>query len=277
VTITTSSSGTVIPFQLKAPVEPYLKIRHAFLQSPAWQNLPALARAVYFEIADRHNGRNNGQIPYTKKDAMSAFHVSDATACRTLSLLEKGGVAIRTRRGSFDLKTREAKSSEWCLPELNGEQKGATNISPENPAGFTREPSDPLSGFTREPVRRRSKRINKEVGGANGASKDLGGAGSDPPCPSEPISPGAKKNGSSVAFQGEVVPALTAEQVERWRKAYPLVPDIMAELQACDDFYATNPERLKGREPFWVTSAWLKRENAKHNTKVQDDGRWDSF
>lgn len=175
-TITSPSSGTVIPFPEPRPSpEPYLKIRHSFFRSPAWQSLPAVARALYFEIADRHNGRNNGQIPYAKRDAMGALHISDATACRALSLLEKQGLAIRTRRGAFDLKTREAKASEWFLPELNDtpqfpEEKRVTNISPENPVGFTREPSDPLSGFTREPLRRRSKRINKEVED-DGASK----------------------------------------------------------------------------------------------------------
>jgi hypothetical protein len=43
----------------------YVRLRHAFLRSPAWQSLSANARAIYVDIAARYNGRNNGQIPYS--------------------------------------------------------------------------------------------------------------------------------------------------------------------------------------------------------------------
>ncbi|MBX9587884.1 MAG: hypothetical protein K2X43_01175 [Hyphomonadaceae bacterium] len=61
------------------------------------------------------------------------------------------------------------------------------------------------------------------------------------------------------AFEG-VNGRITQEQAERWRKAYPAVPDLLAELQACDDYYAANPERLKGKW-FFACSAWLLRSN----------------
>ena len=59
------------------------------------------------------------------------------------------------------------------------------------------------------------------------------------------------------AFEGEVI-RITAAHLERWRRAYPAVPDIRASLQACDDY-------LSGEERpghwFFRASAWLKREN----------------
>jgi DNA-binding transcriptional regulator YhcF (GntR family) len=95
----------------------YVKLRHAFLRSPAWQSLPAIARAIYVDIAARHNGRNNGVIPYSARDGAQALRVAKDTAHRALQLLEARGLIRCTRRGSFNVKSQSAKSSLWELPE----------------------------------------------------------------------------------------------------------------------------------------------------------------
>src|SRR5262245_49362403 len=74
---------------------------------------------------------------------------------------------------------------------------------------------------------------------------------------------GSDKNsgaGKTYAFQGQVVRLLLAD-LERWRRAYPNIPDIAAELQHADDYYAGHlpPDG----EWFHRVSAWLKRENGR--------------
>lgn len=134
----TSPSSSVIPFQAK-PSNGYLKLDHSFLKSSVWQSLPALPAAAFVEIAGRHNGYNNGQIPYSVRDGMARFHVGDRVVRRAFSQLEKSGIAVRTRKGAFDLKTREAKATEWLVHSLR---------TPQRPAADTTTTSDPLPADT---------------------------------------------------------------------------------------------------------------------------------
>ena len=71
-----------------------------------------------------------------------------------------------------------------------------------------------------------------------------------------------KKGGADAptkyAFDGNVVRVTTA-QVDQWRKAYPKVPDMMAELQRADDYYTETPP--KDGKWFFATSSWLARAN----------------
>jgi hypothetical protein len=84
-------------------------------------------------------------------------------------------------------------------------------------------------------------------------------------------SPGAskKKKGPALAFEGQVV-RVTAEQLARWRKAYPLI-DVMAMLQVCDDYYSQRPP-ADGKW-FFRVSRWLHEENDKRSkttTEAED-------
>lgn len=99
-------------------VERYVKLKYWFLRSPAWRSLPAMARALYVEVATRYNGANNGSIPYSVRDGVRALHASPATIVRTLRLLDDRGFIARTKRGAFSLKTSH-DASEWRLTEHN--------------------------------------------------------------------------------------------------------------------------------------------------------------
>jgi hypothetical protein len=90
-------------------------------------------------------------------------------------------------------------------------------------------------------------------------------------------SPGApKKNGNpALAFEGQVV-RVTAEQLDSWRRAYPEVPDVVAELRAADDYFAEHPS--KDGKWFFRASNWLKREHDRRlGAKRQADNDDDSF
>jgi hypothetical protein len=79
-------------------------------------------------------------------------------------------------------------------------------------------------------------------------------SGADAPAP-----PLRSSAGKVYAFDG-VNGRLTQEQIERWRQAYPAIPNLLAEVQACDDYYSANPDRLKGKW-FFACSSWLLRSN----------------
>jgi hypothetical protein len=139
--LTAPSSAEVLPFQARQK-NGYLKLEHSFLDSSAWLSLTAVPRALYVEIARRHNGRNNGHVPYSVRDGGMALGVHSRTIRRAFKQLEEQGIAVRTNRGSFNLKTKEAKASEWYLPHL---AKG----TPGPPAADTRATSNAHPADTR--------------------------------------------------------------------------------------------------------------------------------
>jgi DNA-binding transcriptional regulator YhcF (GntR family) len=132
----------------------YVKLRHAFLRSPAWQSLSALARAIYVDIAARHNGRNNGQIPYSARDGAKALRVAKDTAHRALLLLEARGLIRCARRGSFNDKSQSAKSSLWELPEYIPlkEQTEECLVRLEGPARMRDAYPGPTTGTSDQPA-----------------------------------------------------------------------------------------------------------------------------
>jgi hypothetical protein len=148
--VTPPSSAAILPFQPK-PNQPesYLKLRHAFLRSAAWQSLPAIVRAVYVDLASKHNGRNNGHIVYSTRDCAKRLRISKDTAARALRLLAWRDLIRCTSRGSFKVKTQNAKAPEWLLTDFP-----ESLVSPEGPAGLTGGPSNGFPDLTRGTHRR---------------------------------------------------------------------------------------------------------------------------
>ena len=94
----------------------WVALQHWMLKSSAWQSLPGNAAKLYVELSMRYNARNNGQIPYSVREAARALHASQQTAMRTLQLLQERGFIVCTRKGAFSLKAvRDA--SKWRLTE----------------------------------------------------------------------------------------------------------------------------------------------------------------
>lgn len=60
------------------------------------------------------------------------------------------------------------------------------------------------------------------------------------------------------AFIGRVV-RLNTTHFNTWKKNYPNIRDLIAELQAADDYYSEHPPKKGGW--FYAVSAWLKRAN----------------
>jgi hypothetical protein len=93
------------------------------LESPAWQSLDAVARAVYVEIAKRYNGSNNGTINYSVREAASALQIGKSTAHRALLRLQEHGFIVAMTVGAFSLKIRHA--TEWRMTEHPDNRTGS--------------------------------------------------------------------------------------------------------------------------------------------------------
>lgn len=77
------------------------------------------------------------------------------------------------------------------------------------------------------------------------------------------------KGGAAPEFSyvGKVV-RLKADQFDRWKQAYPYLPDYVAALTKADDYYSQHPEKTEnGKKWFFPVSRWLESENAKHAPK----------
>jgi hypothetical protein len=91
----------------------YVMLFHWMLDSAAWKDLDAVARAIYVEVQKRYNGSNNGRIGYSARQAALDLKVSKDTAARGLRSLEAHGFIVIEKRGAFHCKIRHA--SEYRL------------------------------------------------------------------------------------------------------------------------------------------------------------------
>jgi hypothetical protein len=70
---------------------------------------------------------------------------------------------------------------------------------------------------------------------------------------------GGKRKSNNYAFAGLVI-RLKAEQLAKWQKAYPNIPNLTALLQSRDDWLATQPAAVQERW-FVSTSNWLSNKD----------------
>jgi hypothetical protein len=171
-----------------------------------------------------------------------------------------------TTRG-FIVRYASPEGDFGCVPSwsrhqvLNNREK-ASDIPPPTTQAIeaaakpdacaTREPRVP-DATLQLPSGREGERKGKE-GEREGSSN----------APSAPTT----AEGREVAWEGRVI-RLTRRDYDRWRLAYPNA-DIDAELQAADDYYATN--RPKDGNWFFAVSSWLKRANGSPRLSVVNGG-----
>lgn len=95
-------------------------INHWVMNTPAWKDLSANARAIYLEIMKRYNGSNNGRIGYSVRQGAQELNVSKGTASKAFKELASHGFIVAEQKGSFTYKmdangNRKRLASEWRL------------------------------------------------------------------------------------------------------------------------------------------------------------------
>jgi len=100
----------------------WVQLEHWLLDTPAWRHLSANARVIYVEIKRRYNGKNNGLISLSAREAGEAINATHHTGARALAeLLEHGFLAV-TEDSSFSRKVHIAR--QYRLTEVADDRPG---------------------------------------------------------------------------------------------------------------------------------------------------------
>jgi hypothetical protein len=107
--------------QKKSGPPRHVRLYHWMLQTEAWKDLGAAARAIYVELERRYNGSNNGLIHYSAREAARDVKISKGTAARALIELQEHGFIIVEKRGAFHCKVRHASEYRLTIYDSNVE------------------------------------------------------------------------------------------------------------------------------------------------------------
>ena len=189
-----------------------------------------LAFAGLWTVADRE-GRFAWRPRSLKTDVLP---YDDVDFSRVLDALATRGFIVRYTVGDEAF----AFIPNWAKHQVvNNREAGSTLPPPpetveEFDASSTREPRD-----TETHVQDQGEGKGREQ---EGKGKERGGADAQ----------------TGFAFVGKVI-RLKIADFDKWRAAYPGVPDFIAELTKADDYYAENP--LDDGKWFFPVSRWLAK------------------
>jgi hypothetical protein len=102
------------------PCERFIWLRFWLFDSPAWRSLPCNAQALYLRLARRYNGRNNGRISYSLRQASQDLNIGRTAAVGAFRALQDHGFIVCTKKGAFSWKTVK-DASEWRLTEYQND------------------------------------------------------------------------------------------------------------------------------------------------------------
>lgn len=105
---------------------PFVQLHMWLLGSPAWQDLSGNARAVYVEMKARYNGKNNGLLTMSTREAGDAINATNDTGSRALRELIEHGFLVVTEASSFVRKVGVARS--FRLTEAADDRPGVTRL-----------------------------------------------------------------------------------------------------------------------------------------------------
>ena len=89
----------------------FVALPYNLLESDAWKDLSPEAALIYIEVKRRYNGKNNGDIPLSCREASVAAHCSKGTAGKKLAELVEHGFIKQVHKGRF----RNRHASTWIL------------------------------------------------------------------------------------------------------------------------------------------------------------------
>lgn len=97
--------------QWKNRGQPFLRVINAIYDHPAWKELSADARCILLELIRRYNGRNNGFITLSCREAAAIFHGGKGTAQTRLSELQAHGLVKIVNKGVY----QNRHATTWLL------------------------------------------------------------------------------------------------------------------------------------------------------------------
>lgn len=94
----------------------HLRLYTWLMDSAAWVDLSAPARAVYILLKAQYKGMNNGRLILSIRQVSDALHISKTTAAKVFKELIDHGFIEIVIRGSFGGR-KDGRATEWRLTE----------------------------------------------------------------------------------------------------------------------------------------------------------------
>jgi hypothetical protein len=108
--------------------ERFIRLTHNILDSEAWRKASLGCRCLVLEIWRRYNGRNNGSISFSRREAQAALKCGPVQAVRYLREAQERGFIVATQRGSLN-GDGDGKATRWGVTmESFGEQKATRDF-----------------------------------------------------------------------------------------------------------------------------------------------------
>lgn len=104
------------------PTSRFTRLDHTLLRSPAYHALSTTARTLLVELASLENGKNNGSLYLSVRDAAARLGMSDLTSTgNAFTELQDLGFIEMTEDASFHVKAAEKSRARcWRLTWLPG-------------------------------------------------------------------------------------------------------------------------------------------------------------
>jgi len=96
----------------------FVMLTEHMMKTAAWAELKPTDIAVYLLIARRYNGRNNGNISLSVREASKLGHMAAGTAQKAFIRLQERGLIQCRKKGAFSVKQRHATLWELCAQQL---------------------------------------------------------------------------------------------------------------------------------------------------------------
>lgn len=104
----------------------WVQLEHYLLDCLAWRTLSANAKIAYIELKRRYNGRNNGMISLSSREAGNAIGSSHHTGARALLELTEHGFIEIAEESDFNRKVHIART--YLLTEKRDDRPGHSAI-----------------------------------------------------------------------------------------------------------------------------------------------------
>jgi hypothetical protein len=121
-----------------SPKNGFIKLDHAIMDTAAWEFVARTGAALLLlEIWRRYNGKNNGRISYSNREAQRRFKCGSHTAFNWFLDLQLAGFIVIAEKGYCDLKTGGNQATRWRLTMERCNGKEATReylqfVAPES-------------------------------------------------------------------------------------------------------------------------------------------------
>ena len=104
----------------KAKHSGFVKLDHELMDSPAWRTASPGVRCVVLAIWRRHNGANNGKIPYGRRDAQARPRLRVDAGRQVSAGSEERGFIVADQARRVRLEERRARSQGNHVADHDG-------------------------------------------------------------------------------------------------------------------------------------------------------------